>query len=372
MNTDYYYKALEKQCPIEFFELLKKNNCYLAGGAILSIVTKKEINDLDIYFKTKKDAINFYYDCVDINYHCINETSRSLILVNKNNNKLNINMIIFDWFDAPEDIFNLFDFTICQSAFDGKNFYFSKDYFKDVMSRSLFYNKNTRYPVSSLLRLKKYFKKGYKISRNQFLKMCLNVSNRNIETYEQLESEIGGVYGIELDKIMPDLKDNFSLDKFINDIDNIDVEFEEQIIKVKDIDVPNFIKKEYPILEIRDRFIEIYEKTEIEEENINENSNIIKYPIYVYKYVDENLVSFYDKKVKYEIGELLEDENEHGFNVLLKKDEYHFYKNKKGSKQIKLMILSKNDIYYYGKELVVSKCIPVEVIETECSRKNEC
>ena len=362
MNNEFYLKKFKKILWDGFFDCLKRNNAFLAGGAILSIVTKKEINDLDIYFKSLEDAKNFYEDIQEESYYCINETNRSLILVDKNkhNKRPNINMIIFDWFQTPEEIFNLFDFSICQSAFDGDKFYFSDRYFIDVASRALHYNPNTRYPISSLLRLKKYQEKGYKISRNQFLKMCLNIQKKKIETYEELESEIGGVYGIDLDVIMPELKENFSIEKFINGLDEIDFEFDNKDItsKVKDIGYPQIFKQEYPVLEIRDKFISTLDFKECKE-----TDNKVQYPIFVYKWVKDDLTSFYDKSVRYEIGKILEDKKEHGFNILYDKDEHHFYSSKKNAVKIKLMVLSKDDIYYHGNEMVVSKCIPIEIVE---------
>ena len=37
-----------------FYDIFLNYECYLAGGAITSIFTNKEINDYDIFFKHKK------------------------------------------------------------------------------------------------------------------------------------------------------------------------------------------------------------------------------------------------------------------------------------------------------------------------------
>ena len=45
---------LKRMIP-KTYEILKKYNCYIAGGAITSLFTEKEINDIDILslvFKT--------------------------------------------------------------------------------------------------------------------------------------------------------------------------------------------------------------------------------------------------------------------------------------------------------------------------------
>ena len=50
-------KELKKLIPINTWEFLKAHKAMLVGGAITSILTKKEINDFDIYFKDRDSFI---------------------------------------------------------------------------------------------------------------------------------------------------------------------------------------------------------------------------------------------------------------------------------------------------------------------------
>ena len=47
--------ALERYMGEELVDLCKASNAIIAGGAITSIFTDKEINDLDVYFRTFED-----------------------------------------------------------------------------------------------------------------------------------------------------------------------------------------------------------------------------------------------------------------------------------------------------------------------------
>ena len=42
----------------EILQDLKKYKCWIAGGAILSIFTGEEVNDVDVFFRSKEDVFN--------------------------------------------------------------------------------------------------------------------------------------------------------------------------------------------------------------------------------------------------------------------------------------------------------------------------
>lgn len=42
----------------EILQELKKYKCWIAGGAILSIFTGEEVNDVDVFFRSKEDVFN--------------------------------------------------------------------------------------------------------------------------------------------------------------------------------------------------------------------------------------------------------------------------------------------------------------------------
>ncbi|WP_223837438.1 hypothetical protein [Bacillus swezeyi] len=70
---------------------LKRYEVIIAGGAITSLFNNKEINDLDLYFRSDKQACGFledYWDAAWISTH----TKKATLFVE---NKLKIQMIHF-------------------------------------------------------------------------------------------------------------------------------------------------------------------------------------------------------------------------------------------------------------------------------------
>lgn len=52
---------LKKLIDSNLYNLFKEFKCFLAGGAITSLFTGADINDLDIYFRSEKDLAKFIY-----------------------------------------------------------------------------------------------------------------------------------------------------------------------------------------------------------------------------------------------------------------------------------------------------------------------
>ena len=53
---------LKKYLGDTVYQMLKKYDCIIAGGSILSIFNNTEINDIDIYFRNKEDLASFLYN----------------------------------------------------------------------------------------------------------------------------------------------------------------------------------------------------------------------------------------------------------------------------------------------------------------------
>lgn len=180
--------------------------CYLAGGAILSIATKKEISDYDIYPKNRKSMIDVFYNLQDNGCFLVNISDRAVTwksneITNDNGERAIIQVMTFDNFDNPKKIFDFFDFTVCMAAFDGdtEKYHFHEDFWASVASRTLYFNTGTKYPLNSLTRVQKYFSKGYYLPKAEMVKMSLAVGRTKLpESWEELETSIGGAYGRQL------------------------------------------------------------------------------------------------------------------------------------------------------------------------------
>ena len=218
----------------------------VCGGAITSLMLGEMPNDYDIYFKTKKTALlvaKHYCSLVPLNvgepqiletevkdfngeleeriqiyikssgaidvdgtlrqddsdlegikvsdkregYTTRYITNNAISLTNK------VQLVIRFW-GGPTDIYRNFDFVHCQASFDFvmNSLDISKETMQSVLSKTLVYN-GSKYPVASLLRLRKFLSRGWRISAGQALKIGLQLRRWDITDHEQLREQLIGV-----------------------------------------------------------------------------------------------------------------------------------------------------------------------------------
>lgn len=173
--------------------------CFVAGGAITSIYTNKEIMDFDIYPKSDealRDAIYWAYE--QNGYWCVDHSSRAMTFAKgEKGENPNIQIMHFDTFETADKIFDAFDFTICMGAYDldEEKFVLHENFLEHCSQRFLSFNRNTRYPYASARRVKKYEDRGYTIGMIEFQKIILACTANPITSWDQLREQIGGVYG---------------------------------------------------------------------------------------------------------------------------------------------------------------------------------
>ena len=83
-EKDYLYEfersKLLANISDEMITFLEDSNAILAGGAITSIFTGKEINDLDVYFRTWEDLGAFLYCMQGTGYRILSYTDKAVLI----------------------------------------------------------------------------------------------------------------------------------------------------------------------------------------------------------------------------------------------------------------------------------------------------
>lgn len=306
-------------------EIFEECEVILAGGAINSLFTNSEINDLDLYFKSKEDLFKFVHEMYNnISYMECHITDKSLTF---NINNVLIQCIYFEYFDNIQDLFNSFDFTICMGAFDFKsnNFIFNKSFFKDNASRKIVINNTTAFPIVSGIRLEKYFNKGYTIDYKEMLKLFLNISKLDLKDYNTFKSQIGGMYGNSFNNCLSiDDNEEFSIDLMLNKIDNLESDNISEmnnnifvnnlydLIDIADllkIKLKYFVWKGCKYLYLFNSFMLLGEDADVKEYELINIKNYCKFPIIRYKYVknDGNNIysSYFNPNFKYKVGKYI-------------------------------------------------------------------
>lgn len=218
----------------DVYDLLKGCEVVVAGGAITSIFTGKDINDWDLYFKSYnhlrvflanvfnkdheiKDS-EFFADTPAFKLVYVNNTSRSILFVDGQNK---LQAIHYAFYAECSDIFKSFDFTLNMGAYDfaKEEFVLHESFMHDNASRRIVFNPDTTYPIISMLRVNKYIERGYSISKKEMFKVALAVNNLKIGTWEQLEDQLSGFYGVDVSKIFDKAKE-FSLEAGMSMLDD--------------------------------------------------------------------------------------------------------------------------------------------------------
>ena len=216
-------QKLKSMMDEELWDLLADFECILAGGALTSMLSGKEVNDLDVYFRDKQSlqkVIEAIYnrDVPFTSAHIISYTDKSILLQSNGNM---VQFIAFDYFHDMKYLFDSFDYTINMVGVNmaDEQVEMHPDCLKHIAQRYLHFNPGTAYPLISMLRVAKYKEKGYNISKQQLFKLMLAINSLNLNSWDEMIHHIGGMYGTAPKDIF-DTTVPFSLDTAIEMLDN--------------------------------------------------------------------------------------------------------------------------------------------------------
>lgn len=216
-----YLKDKIKMALGDLYAALKEEKAFLAGGAITSLFSKREINDWDIYFRSKYSCARLVLDAavyhvnLDItSLRLVAKTQKSVLCANSNGD--NIQLITCKYYQDVTDIFKSFDFTVCMGAYDFEKecFFLEENFLLHNSQRYLKFNPDTLYPIISALRVKKYCDKGYYISKMEMMRILAKITTLKIASWEEAEDQLGGMYGETIQGIV-DNEEEFSIDKLL-------------------------------------------------------------------------------------------------------------------------------------------------------------
>jgi hypothetical protein len=318
---DYLFekKKLKIYLGETLYNIFKSFNVIVAGGTITSLFTNHDINDIDVYFRSKEELGDFLKEEMEGTW-IIAHTDKALLFRYE---KIEVQAIYFKYFANPQEIFDTFDFTVCMGAFDfsTEEFVLHNDFIKHNSQRILKFNQETAYPIVSALRVDKYKKKGYTISKSEFIRIMLTILKSEIKDYKTLKEQIGGMYGENYDKLIePQEGEEFDLAVIIEKMKDLcyddnyfktsthvcDIgDWDEFVNKILGVKTKCFIYNDvyYKIVSGEIKKCKDYVEDYYELVNVNE---IKQFPITRFKYVrkkNEEYISYYDKSYIYKIGE---------------------------------------------------------------------
>ena len=265
-----------------------KNETIVTGGAIASMLLQENVNDFDIYFKSKsavKKICQYYqkllekdfeqkpYDILDgkdwcgFDYYNFNisefgeefsyakaraahllEQDRIKLFPRDENGFLKIDneeekkyypkfispnaitldndiQLIIRFHGSPNKIHENYDFVHATNYYTYNNhkLVLRKDALQSLLEKELKYI-GSKYPITSLIRTKKFVRKGFSIGAGEYLKMAYQVSNLNLNDVVVLEDQLAGVdivYFEELIKILKETNTELNYNRLAKIIDKI-------------------------------------------------------------------------------------------------------------------------------------------------------
>lgn len=216
MLTKHIHMEIKRNLDPDLYETFKAYKVILAGGALTSIVTNKTINDYDIYLPSSVDLGEFCKelrgDGVFFTY-CTEKSISAMKGVN------NIQIIHYSRFESTDDIFKDFDFDCCKAVykFENDELIIHPNFILSNSRRLLTLSGKTLFPLKSLERVHKYQKRGYTVEPSTLVKLGMICGEHKIDSWDKLNSELGGMYGLRLKSDLPE----FSLDYALNNFDNL-------------------------------------------------------------------------------------------------------------------------------------------------------
>ena len=102
--------------------------------------------------------------------------------------------IIIRFYGSPDEIHANYDFAHCTSwwsSWDG-HLELRPAAMEALLARELRYQ-GSKYPLCSIIRTRKFIKRGFSINAGQYLKMCMQLSELNLTDVKVLEDQLTGV-----------------------------------------------------------------------------------------------------------------------------------------------------------------------------------
>lgn len=252
MNSKNIKKSLKnkiedwlKNISSERIKEIIKENAIVTGGAIVSLLNGEKPNDYDIYFKNKSavSEIAKYYaklwnDTHDKKVEIIEENKRIQCFIRSSGavieegengiddeteeesyveeteeekevenpkyrpryfstNAISLSndiQIVIRFYGNVEEIHKNYDYVHCTCSYDYKTneVNLPSRALEAIINKELIYT-GSKYPLCSIIRSRKFLKRGWHINAGQYLKMCLQLNELDLKDMKVFKDQLTGV-----------------------------------------------------------------------------------------------------------------------------------------------------------------------------------
>jgi len=233
------YRALMNSIGDKQIREKVKDNCIISGGAIVSLLLGEPVNDYDFYFKDREtckliseyfvkewkkshEKVSFtpevridetsgsvtvfiqsagvleedeeeFFDsskCTTKDFKPVYLSSNAISLTNKEKERI---QLIIRFYGEPNEIHKNYDFVHCLSYWEPKTgLNLNKESLQAILTKEIIYQ-GSLYPLSSIIRTRKFIQRGWHVNAGQYLKMVFQLNGLDLSDINVLEDQLVGV-----------------------------------------------------------------------------------------------------------------------------------------------------------------------------------
>jgi hypothetical protein len=177
--------------PYQYFEGRPEGE---AGQYVGEVIDNPEQIE-DTYEETQEKALETEDENEKPRYRPVFITTNAITLANKI-------QVIIRFYGEPDEIHKYYDYVHCTCYWQSwdSELTLRPDALEAMLSRELRYI-GSKYPICSLIRMRKFIQRGWKINAGQILKIVMQIGELNLKDFKVLEDQLTGVdtaYFVEL------------------------------------------------------------------------------------------------------------------------------------------------------------------------------
>lgn len=169
--------------PYEYFETRAEGE---ASEYVSDVMT--DPGDIQDQFEETQEAVGAQEeDPVKPRYRPVFLSTNAITLSHKV-------QLVLRFYGEPDQIHENYDFVHCTSYWDSRegNLVLRPEAMEALLARELRYV-GSKYPICSVVRMRKFLARGYRINAGQILKMCWQISELDLKNYDVLKDQLTGV-----------------------------------------------------------------------------------------------------------------------------------------------------------------------------------
>jgi hypothetical protein len=190
------YSILEERTPMKEGGRVK---IFIPSSGVASQLEEQKIENLEL----GEDPLDLFEEpeeTEDEKYRPVFLSSNAITLSDKI-------QIVVRFYGEPEKIHETYDFVHTKAYWTSwdKEVVIPKEVYQSVLNRVLTYT-GSRYPLASLVRMRKFIKRGWRINAGQILKISMQLSELDLTDIKVLEDQLVGVDSLYFSALIEQFK----------------------------------------------------------------------------------------------------------------------------------------------------------------------